>query len=41
MFIVIKDFELIMMIILKKKMENDWCELKIVYLKISFFMVLL
>lgn len=40
MFIVIKDFELIMMIILKK-MENDWCELKIVYLKISFFMVLL
>lgn len=25
----------------KKKMENDWCELKIVYLKISFFMVLL
>lgn len=40
MFIVIKDFELIMMIILKK-MENDWCELKIVNLKISFFMVLL
>lgn len=39
MFIVIKDFELIMIIL--KKMEIDWCELKIVYLKISFFMVLL